>query len=83
VVPLLLPLVGHPLAAAAMAAGTLLGAVAFYALLTYLPFGLFRHGRPSGRPVGRVVIGVICVALALAAMRWGLALVAFSAARTG
>jgi len=79
IVPLLLVLVDGRGAAALAGAAVAVGAVAYYALLTYLPFALFRHGKPWRLGWG-AVLGVVCVALALAEMKWGLAVVAAAGA---
>jgi hypothetical protein len=71
---LLLPglLVATPLPAAAevFAGATLAGAVAFYALLSYLPLALFLHKKRYRPAVGFAIFSALVV-LAIAEMKWG------------
>ena len=70
VVPGLLAAAPHAAAARVLAAGTLAGAVVFYALLNYLPLALFLHKKRYRLATGLVILCGV-VALAVAEIRWG------------
>jgi len=69
-VPAILLFTPHRLSATLLTAGILIGAVAFYGIISYLPIAFFLHKKRSPR-WARVVIAAACGAAALAAMRWG------------
>jgi len=70
VVPGLLLAAPHPAAASILAAASLAGAFAFYALLNYLPLALLLHGRRTAPGVRAAVAGGLLF-LAAAEIRWG------------
>jgi len=69
-VPGLLVATPRPAAAKVFAGATLVGAVAFYALLNYLPLALFLHKKGYRLATGLVILCGL-VALAVAEIRWG------------
>jgi uncharacterized membrane protein len=79
---LLVPVLGaaapHPAAARVLAAATLVGALAFYALLNYLPLALLLHGRRTSTFARALVVAGL-VALAVVEIKWGY--VVYAAAR--
>jgi uncharacterized membrane protein len=68
--PGLLVATPFPAAAKVFAWATLAGAVAFYALLSYLPLALFLH-KKRYRPATALSIFAALVVLAVAEMKWG------------
>lgn len=69
-VPVVLTAAPHPAAAGVLAAATLVGALALYALLNYLPLALLLHGRRTA-PLARGLIAAGLVALAVVEIKWG------------